>query len=323
MTVSREDVTYSYRLILGREPESERAIQSHLGCQNIRELREKMMMSREFKSQTCSEHNPIAAGWLTPRDLQPSDIEVDVTPDVLTSCLTKIKETWTHLGLTKPHWSVLTNEEYLPETIQGSSQNFWESGKTEFETIQSIVARHNFEISRDKTAVEYGCGVGRVTMELSAHFGSVDAYDISRHHLDIAITRAKEIEANNIRFHECSDTPLKALEKCDFFFSVIVFQHNPPPIIKELIVLAMKSLKPGGLAVFQLPTYQSDYRFSARDWILADHHDLMHMHAFPQWKVFELAKELNCDVLEAKEDDYTGDRSIFVSNTFVIRRPSG
>lgn len=56
--VSRADVVAAYRLILGREPESEEVILKHLGHTSIESLRKVFLTSDEFKKE-LSKHLPI------------------------------------------------------------------------------------------------------------------------------------------------------------------------------------------------------------------------------------------------------------------------
>lgn len=48
--IKEEDVITAYRMILGREPESQQAILSHLEFNSILELRYALLHSKEFKS---------------------------------------------------------------------------------------------------------------------------------------------------------------------------------------------------------------------------------------------------------------------------------
>src|SRR5271169_236009 len=48
---------------------------------------------------------------------------------------------------------------------------------------------------------------------------------------------------------------LARLTNVDLFFSIIVLQHNPPPVILGILDAAFAGLRPGGLAFFQVPTY--------------------------------------------------------------------
>src|SRR5271168_4175023 len=56
---SREDVFHAFRLILGREPENDSAIVSHLGLASVSELRLAMLKSQEFWERYISIHAEV------------------------------------------------------------------------------------------------------------------------------------------------------------------------------------------------------------------------------------------------------------------------
>lgn len=122
----------------------------------------------------------------------------------------------------------------------------------------------------------------------------------------------------NCKFHLCSDEPLAALEVCDVFYSRIVFQHNPPPVIHHLIKNALRSLKAGGIAIFQVPTYKPGYRFSLDEWLSSEHKLDMQMHCLPQPVVFSIIAEENGMPMEVREDGSCG--GDFLSQTFIVRK---
>lgn len=51
------------------------------------------------------------------------------------------------------------------------------------------------------------------------------------------------------------------LEAFDLWSSRVVLQHNPPPIVAAILRKMLWRQNPGGLAIFQLPTYRRDYNF--------------------------------------------------------------
>ena len=216
---------------------------------------------------------------------------------------------------------MLTDKRFLPDQLPGSIEDFWNSGDVAAAQLLRTLARHGFDPA-GKSCVEYGCGVGRVTMALARSFRHVDAYDISAGHLELARQRARELGLGNVRFHECAANILADLEPCDAYYSRIVLQHNPPPLITQLIRKALTALRPGGIAAFQVPSYISGYRFRLRDWLAAKHPLDMQMHCLPQPKIFELAAEQRCTLLEVREDGAAGARERIISNTFVVRKES-
>jgi SAM-dependent methyltransferase len=317
MPITRDDVIYGYRFILGRDPESEAIISSQMNSMDFSEFRNALFRSDEFESQRHQLINLEEIAPL-PLDLPPLRIDTNVSRLQLEACLSKVKRTWSHLGLTSPHWSVLTHRNFLPENFEDNAEKFWLSSNLDIGNIRAVLNRQDFDIGPDMTAVEYGCGVGRTTMQLSRMFKAVHAYDISPNHLAIAQQRSEELGIANITFHECHEALPSSLWSCDFFYSCIVFQHNPPPVMKELVRLALTAINPGGVAVFQIPTYKKNYSFHAASWIEADLTLEMEMHCLPQREVFLLAQELDCQVLEVREDRWTGNPRNDISNTFVL-----
>ena len=323
MGVSREDVIWCYRHFLGRDPESAESVAAHLHrWRDFKQMILAFTASGEFLGSRPNLNLPVASTVMErlPPVLAKLEIDVDATSKELGECAAKIKMAWEHMGNEKAHYSVLSSEDYMPEKLDASIEFFWQSG--DIEAAQAIRALDLYGASQldEKVCVEYGCGVGRVTVNLAKHFNQVHAYDISHNHLEHARARAKVVGASNIEFHECADDFRVALEPCDFFYSVIVLQHNPPPVIMALIRIALTALKPGGLAMFQVPTYIIGYRFDLKEWLATDHALDMQMHCVPQDAVLDMIAKTNCRLLGLREDGWTGAPDMIISNTFFCKR---
>lgn len=318
MPVTRDEVIWAYKLFLGREPESASIIQKHMQCKDIDALRQQFLCSAEFSTKVPSYTRGTA---LLPHTAPKLAVETEASDLQVSQIVDRIRATWTHLGITKPHWSVLTKEQYLPEHLDGSIDEFWASGEHSAVQLEGILARHDCLPLATKNCIDYGCGVGRVSIPLARRFAHVHGYDISPGHLSLAKEHAEEGGAGNISFHLCSETFLEPLNECDVFYSLIVFQHNPPPIISILVANALRALKPGGIAVFQVPTYRVGYRFNVTEWLQTEHPLKMQMHCLPQQHVFAIVAKERAEVLEVLEVA-TKARDPFISNTFVVRKPS-
>jgi SAM-dependent methyltransferase len=287
---------------------------------SLRVLKERLAPFRFSATGLCEVQDlPNRFNVLRP-DFTKLEVDTDASDDQLTACLEKIRAAWTHLGIIKPHWSVLTHRQFLPENLGDSIDAFYASGEAESAGIENILARHDCSSLSEKICVEYGCGVGRVTMGLARRFGWVHGYDISPGHLSHAAERAKEIGLTNITFHLCSENLLMQLNECDVAYSRIVFQHNPPPVQIRLIKNLLGALKPGGTAIFQVLTYMKDYHFNTREWLKKNHPPDMQMHCLPQQKIFEIIAAENCIPLEVGDDDSAGHLDTWISNTFVARK---
>ena len=322
MAVSKDEVTWAYRMILGREPESDDVVRMQMTSQNLSSLREGFLRSPEFARTMIGSSTICPQAPIMPLDLPRNEIEHVATASQLAECIAKIKAAWSHLGIARPHFSVLTDKRFLPENLDENLDKFWASGDAESDQVESMLARHGFTSLSTKTCVEYGCGVGRVTVGLACRFGQVHGYDISQGHLALAEQRAQKVGVSNCRFHLCSDNILNSLEACDFFYSRIVFQHNPPPIIHQLIRNVLRALKPDGIAIFQVPTYRVGYRFSVNEWLATDHALDMQMHCLPQQVIFSIMSNEKCVPLEVREDNSTDAPDSFISNMFVVHKTS-
>ena len=325
MGVSIEDVFWCYRHLLGREPESATAVGAHQGFDSFRELVERIVQSQEFLAKWGGSGVPrsVNQSLVHRLDLEPNEVDSNATEEELAACVAAVRAAWTHLGAVKPHFSVLTDARYLPGASAKDLDDLWHSGEAEAATVERTLRRHGFTNLADKTCVELGCGVGRVTLGLAKRFAVVNGYDISTGHLLVARARATRDQVRNAIFRWCKDRVIPDLERCDVFYSRIVFQHNPPPVIAELIKCALRALHPGGIAIFQVPTYGVGYRFNLRKW-LGDAHGLdMQMHCLPQPRIFEIIRAEDCLSLELREDNYTGAPDTYISNTFIVRKLGG
>jgi 2-polyprenyl-3-methyl-5-hydroxy-6-metoxy-1,4-benzoquinol methylase len=321
MFATKDDVIACYQYILGREPESEAAIQDHLRKKiSLVDLRYRFINSAEFINKRAIESDSAPARYLMPIALPSLEIEHSVTSDQLAQCIENIKDAWSHLGEVRAHFSVLTNERYLPDNLNQHLGEFWDSGVHEANEVEKILIRYGFSNLSNKVCVEYGCGVGRVTSGLAKKFAQVHGYDISAGHLAQAQSHANEIGVQNISFHHCASNVLTELYSCDVFYSRIVFQHNPPPLISQLVRNALRSLKYGGIAIFQVPTYIVEYSFLIEKWLRTKHALDMQMHCIPQTVILDHITQQHCKLLELREDNSTGAPETYISNTFIVRK---
>ncbi|MEO6688097.1 MAG: class I SAM-dependent methyltransferase [Dokdonella sp.] len=316
--VTEEAVRWAYRLFLDREPENAAAVAEKLRYTDFAAMRHDF-----FTSPECAAKLPLAARNASLRgDEPPRTIECDGPPEQLARLFAHVNASWQQLGETDPYYSVLTNPKYLGLPSGEIIDTFFRSGHDEVRRFLLTLERNGLAIDQGATCLEYGCGLGRVTQALAPHFSRTLAVDISSAHLALAERHAREAEAGNIEWrHLESVAALDDLPAVDVVYSIIVLQHNPPPVIDRIIAAFARILKPGGLAYFQVPTYRSDYEFRLAEY-LRDQvgRNGMEMHAFPQARVFQRFAENNATPVSVVEDGYTGWRPGERSNTFIFKR---
>ena len=156
--------------------------------------------------------------------------------------------TWDYYGKHDPYYGVLSHEEYRGGTLDmAAREKFFASGAA---VVDSFIAaaEEAFGPLRRNVALDYGCGVGRLTRTLSERFQQVIGVDISSSMLDEA--RRNLADRPNVSY-EHSDS--QSRRPVDFVLSKIVFQHIPPreaiPILEHLA----GRLTAGGVGILDLP----------------------------------------------------------------------
>jgi len=207
--------------------------------------------------------------------------------------------------------------------VKKNIDNFYETGKETLKQIENTLKRcGEWENLNRQDCMEYGCGVGRVTIQLAGLFKNVTGIDISQGHLSLAQQRIDNLRIKNIKLQKVNSLDdFEKLLNYDFIFTVIVLQHNPPPIIAIMVERFFKLLKINGIVIFQVPVQIKDYSFSVSDYLKnMNKYDEMEMHMLPQNTILKIAYENNCYPLEIHNDKWTGNMSYIISQTFVFKR---
>ena len=314
LPITPEVVRWGYRLFLDREPEDEAVIEEKISHhRDVQELRRTFMISEEFRAKnavfpTLSGHEP------------PMTVDLATSDTELQEIFTHIQDSWSSLAENDPYYSVLTKGRFWQSRISKKRiDEFYESGKEEVARLLKTLARNSIDSTSLRTCLDYGCGACRISRWLSEEFETVYAYDISEKHLDIAEKYLKKQGISNVRYHRLKTLKdLESLPKVDLIYCVIVLQHNPPPVIHWTIQQFMRALSPGGIAFFQVPTYQEGYRFVPKEYLddMSSEAEI-EMHLLPQAKVFDIVRDENCQLIEVLEDLSA---SWGMSNTFLVQK---
>lgn len=310
--VTQNDVLNAYRFILGREPEGPEAIAPHLKHPTIKALRENFIASDEFHN---GRDDRLTLGRYADRTRH--DIQLHCSDAELDKMLEETSRTWSQFGEDAPHWSVLTNDLFVPGNIDDNIALFYQSGVRDLEIALNSLWRAGLKAEGFERSLDFGCGVGRLSMPLASISESVTSVDVSPGHLKLARERATKTGASNVDFVQLRDLrDLGEFSGYDFILSLIVLQHNPPPVMVYALKQLLHALKPGGVAVIQMPTFLAEY-FSVQDY-LANPTGEMEMHALPQSAIFEIIEREGCRPVEVVEDASIG--PIGLSHRFTIQK---
>jgi SAM-dependent methyltransferase len=317
--VTRDEVIQAYAFLLGRAPERETVIAEKMQVPTVAALRDDLLSSLEFQNAFWGSLDTAGTDVGRHLDGPPMLVQLDGPPEQRAAMIEHVADVWSRLGEADPHWSVMTSDEYRQHALGDNVAAFYASADPHVVTIKAFLGRAGIPFDPDWSAFELGCGVARVTSALARHFRHVVGCDVSRPHLDIAAKYCRDTGLTNVSFMQLrSLDDLQNLEPFDFFFSLISLQHSPPPIISAILDGSFAALRPEGLALFQVPTYQAGYRF-AWDSYLADLPRGMEMHVLPQSEIFALFERHGMRCIEVQEDFFTGSASM-LSHTFLARK---
>lgn len=248
-------------------------------------------------------------------------LDTELEPAMLRVLLTHVENCWRQLGETEPHWSVLAQPQFKSHQIVENGGSFYASGEHDARLFTEAANRSRVTLPLRGTCFELGCGVGRVTMWLARSFDHVIAADISSSHLSVAEQALREGGHRNVEFRLVNRLDaFDQLPRFDSFFTVIVLQHNPPPVMRWLLQTILSKLNPGGIGFFQLPTSLPHYSFNARAYLAQLPADgRMEMHALSYQSVLNVLYETGCELLEAQNHDSFGiPNSVF--RNFLVRK---
>jgi len=171
--------------------------------------------------------------------------------------LKDLRNNWEYFARHDPLWAILT--------ISGKRRGRWDQGDffqtgvKEIEGVMEYLKRLNHPLAYAR-ALDFGCGVGRLSQALAYYFDEVTGVDIA----PTMITLARKYNQKNIKckffLNESADLKIFEGNTFDFIYSNIVLQHIEPQFSQLYIEEFVRVLKPGGLLLFQMPSQRIPFR---------------------------------------------------------------
>ncbi len=147
----------------------------------------------------------------------------------------------------------------MTDLPRGDRRAFWDSGEKTVAT-ELLPVIEEFAVPRS-TALEIGCGVGRLAVPMAQHFQQVFGLDVSDEMVSQAAANARERQLSNARFVSISELrnsagdSLRFDARVDFIYSLLVFQHIEDfRIIQEYLRRVSSWLGEDGIAYLQFDT---------------------------------------------------------------------
>lgn len=162
--------------------------------------------------------------------------------------LEQLRAVWTTLGREDPLWAVLSR----PDKLGGrwDVEEFFATGRLEIGAQITLIDSLGLPRQCGR-AVDFGCGAGRLTQALAAHFDEAIGIDVSPSMIECAQRLGAGIA--NLRFVENAAPTLAMLadRSVDFVYSNMTLQHIPAALAEGYVGEFLRVLAPGGVASFQ------------------------------------------------------------------------
>jgi SAM-dependent methyltransferase len=167
--------------------------------------------------------------------------------------LESVRQFWDRHARRDPLWAILSYT--AKRDGKWDTTRFFETGANEIAAMLCELDAQGIVPNRG-SALDFGCGVGRLTQALGPHFGRVVGVDISPEMCDLATELNRFPKTIS---YVCNDAPdLRVLhdDTFDFIVSSIVLQHLQPELAVGYLREFFRVLAPAGIMVVQLPSHR-------------------------------------------------------------------
>lgn len=165
--------------------------------------------------------------------------------------LKDLKKNWDEFGKQDPLWSILTDP--TKKGNKWTSEEFFKTGEEEIKSVLTYIDSLGVAYSRNR-ALDFGCGVGRLTQALCYYFQECYGIDIAPSMIELATKYNRYGSKCKYYINDSDNMNIFESNYFNFIYSKIVLQHIRPEFTKNYLKEFMRILAPGGLLVFQVPS---------------------------------------------------------------------
>lgn len=165
--------------------------------------------------------------------------------------LEDLKQNWDAFGKADPMWAILAAPDKKGRKWQAGE--FFETGVKEIGELLAQLDSFGLRIPR-RRALDFGCGIGRLTQALGTHFDEVYGLDIAPSMIQLAEHYNRWGSKCKYLLNETAALDRFEDSTFDLIYSYLALQHIEPKYSGEYLREFVRVLAPGGVLVFQLPS---------------------------------------------------------------------
>jgi SAM-dependent methyltransferase len=263
------------------------------------------------------------------------------------SSLSKLRRNWEGLAQADPFWAICVD----PARRAGrwTAEELLETGRSEIKTVLDYLASLNVSPNLSGRALDFGCGVGRLTGALAGHFSECWGVDISPTMIELAEELHRGCPRCNFCVNETDRLPRFPDAYFELIYTSITLQHIPRKHAVSYLREFARVLRPDGILVFQIPDADRtpaikrlrNFIGLRRKWKrLLGSADIdsfqMPMHCIPEAEIRKMMSGIQLQILDARltnstEGSFNGNlrflenepREGYVSKQYCTRRAEG
>lgn len=164
--------------------------------------------------------------------------------------LWQVRRHWDLFARKDPLWAVMAAPD--KKGNRWKIDEFFASGQSEVDAAIATIRTRLPDRGR-RHALDFGCGVGRISQALARHFDRVTGVDISTDMLALARQHNRHGDRVDYQHNPVNDLGRFADGAFDLVFSVITLQHLAPEYSRRYIAEFLRVCAPGGAVYFQMP----------------------------------------------------------------------
>jgi SAM-dependent methyltransferase len=166
--------------------------------------------------------------------------------------LDDLQRHWNEWGRRDPYWAIISRPDRRGN--RWDLEEFLQTGIDEIDELLEWLRELHVTV-RPGRALDFGCGVGRLTQALARTFAECDGVDIAPSMIERADTLNQFGDRCRYHVNDRDDLALFPDGVFDLVYSDIVLQHIAPQFSAGYVREFTRVLAPGGVVVFQLPSH--------------------------------------------------------------------
>ena len=241
--------------------------------------------------------------------------------------LEKLKENWEELGESDAYWAVLTEPSKI--NSKWDIDKFYESGRN---WVNAIFTELNLEklLPPKGSALDFGCGPGRLSQGLCYKFENVVGTDISSSMIKKANQQNKFKQKCIYKVNSTNDLSQFKSNQFDFVLSFITLQHIEKTYVLNYIKEFSRVVKEGGYILFNLP-FRPPLILKLLLKVIGlrgvnlirkmyyKKKSVIEMHWVEREELQNFLEEINLEIVKISDDKSPGKK--WGSNLYLLRKP--